>query len=215
MKAENTPAADLTVADVRRLLGGAVAGTASTRARFGALTRFLDWCHDAGYIVVNPCALIARSRRPRAPQARAHYLTLPELDRLWRAAERLEEPVWRDLAQFLIAVPCRRGEAAQLEWSHVDLAAAEWRQPSRMTKNRHAHRLHLHVLALGILRERLEETDGKGLVFPAPKSGRPVDTFSDIKVALTDAINRTATMAPRRSPAGHGTTSAARSPQHW
>jgi len=110
---------------------GCFLGTASIRARFGSLTRFLDWCQDAGHIKANPCALIARSRRPKAPPARAHYLTPAELARLWKAAERLEEPVWRDLARFLIAVPCRRGEAARLDWSHVDLPTAEWRQPGR------------------------------------------------------------------------------------
>jgi integrase len=186
MKVKNKPAADLTVADVRRLLGGAVPGTASIRARFGSLTRFLDWCQDAGHIKANPCALIARSRRPKAPQARAHYLTPAELARLWKAAERLEEPVWRDLARFLIAVPCRRGEAARLDWSHVNLPTAEWRQPGRLTKNRDPHRLHLHSLALDMLCERRKSTDGKGLVFPAPKSGDVLNTFSDLKSTLTD-----------------------------
>ena len=85
MKAESLPAADLTPTDVRKLL----AGTTSARARFGALSRFLDWCQDAGHIQANPCALIARSRRPKAPQARSHYLTPAELARLWHAAERL------------------------------------------------------------------------------------------------------------------------------
>jgi integrase len=186
MKVKNKPAADLTVADVRRLLGGAVPGTASIRARFGSLTRFLDWCQDAGHIKANPCALIARSRRPKAPQARAHYLTPAELARLWKAAERLEEPVWRDLARFLIAVPCRRGEAARLDWSHVNLPTAEWRQPGRLTKNRDPHRLHLHSLALDMLCERRKSTDGKGLVFPAPKSGDVLNTFCDLKSTLTD-----------------------------
>jgi integrase len=186
MKVENKPAADLTVAEVRRLLGGAVPGTASIRARFGSLTRFLDWCQDAGHIKANPCALIARSRRPKAPQARAHYLTPAELARLWKAAERLEEPVWRDLARFLIAVPCRRGEAARLDWSHVDLPTAEWRQPGRLTKNRDPHRLYLHSLALDVLRERRKSTDGEGLVFRAPRSGDVLDTFSDLKSKLAD-----------------------------
>jgi integrase len=186
MKVRNKPAGDLTVADVRRLLSGAVPGTASIRARFGSLTRFLDWCQDAGHIKANPCALIARSRRPKAPQARAHYLTPAEAARLWKAAERLEEPVWRDLARFLIAVPCRRGEAARLDWSHVDLPTAEWRQPGRLTKNRDPHRLHLHSLALDVLCERRKSTDGKGLVFPAPKSGDVLNTFSDLKSMLTD-----------------------------
>jgi integrase len=186
MKVENKPAADLTVADVRRLLDGAVAGTASIRARFGSLTRFLDWCQDTEHIKANPCVLITRNRRPKAPQARTHFLTLSELARLWKATERLKEPVWRDLARFLIAVPCRRGEAARLNWLHVDLPAAEWRQPGRLTKNRDLHRLHLHSLALDVLRSRHKSTDGKGLVFPAPKSGDALHTFNNLKSTLTD-----------------------------
>ncbi len=186
MKAEDKPAADLTIADVRGLLSGAV-GVTTARHRFGALSRFLDWCHDAGHIAANPCTLIARSRRPRAPQARAHYLTLAELARLWDAAGGLREPVWRDLARFLIAVPCRRGEAAAMDWSHLDLRAAEWRQPGHMTKNRDPHRLHLHPLTLDVLRERHIATGGTGLVFPAPLSGGVVDTFTAIKAALVEA----------------------------
>jgi integrase len=186
MKANDKPAADLTDADVRGLLSSAV-GITTARHRFGALSRFLDWCQDAGHIQANPCALIARSRRPKTPQARSHYLTPAELARLWKAAEQLREPVWRDLARFLIAMPCRRGEAANLDWSHLDLAAAEWRQPGHMTKNRDPHRLHLHSLVLEVLRARHEATRGKGLVFPAPRSGRSIDTFADIKAALVEA----------------------------
>ena len=109
---------------------------------------------------------------------------IAELARLWEAAGRLREPVWRDLTRFLIAVPCRRNEAARLDWSHLNLAEAEWRQPGQMTKNRDPHRLHLHLLALDLLRERQAATGGKGLVFPAPLSGRAVDTFTKIKSAL-------------------------------
>lgn len=189
MKAENTPARELTLADVRALLAATSGRDVPVWARFGALSRFLDWCQDAGRIEVNPCALVPRARRPRAPQARPHYLTPEELAGLWRAADRMREPVWRDLSRFLIAVPCRRGEAARLEWSHLGLAAAEWRQPSHMTKNRDPHRLHLHRLALDILNDR-HAAAGKpssGLVFPAPESGKPVDTFSDLKEVLAEA----------------------------
>jgi integrase len=191
MEAEDLPAANLTGVEVRRLLGGTVEGAASTRARFGALSRFLDWCQDAGHIQANPCALIARARRPKAPQARSNYLMPAELARLWDAAGRLREPVWRDLARFLIAVPCRRGEAARLDWAHLNFDAAEWRQPSHMTKNRDPHRLHLHRLALDVLRARHDATGGKGLVFPAPMSGRVVDTFSSIKEAIDVAADLT------------------------
>ena len=166
--------------------GSCFAGTTSARARFGALSRFMDWCQDAGHVQANPCLLIPRSRRPKAPQARSHYLGPADLARLWHAAEWLDEPVWRDLTEFLIAVPCRRGEAAHLEWSHLDLAAAEWRQPGRLTKNRDPHRLHLHPMALEVLRARYQATNGSGLVFPSPKSAAVVDTFSDIKARLME-----------------------------
>lgn len=206
MKAADKPAADLTAADVRGLLSGAV-GVTTARHRFGALSRFLDRCHDAGHIAANPCTLIARSRRPRAPQARAHFLTAEELARLWEGAGRLREPVWCDLTRFLIAVPCRRGEAAAMDWSHVDLAAVEWCQPGHMTKNRDPHRLHLHALALEVLQARRQALAAAraggdpqevvrilaagvpraGLVFPAPLSGSAVDTFTDLKAALVAA----------------------------
>lgn len=132
------------------------------------MSRFLDWCQDAAQIAANPCAAISRSRRPKSPAGRAGYLAPDQLGRLWRAAEALREPVWRDLARFLIAVPCRRGEAARMEWAHVDLGTAEWRQPSHMTKNRDPHGLYLHPLALDVLKARRLATGGNGLVFPAP-----------------------------------------------
>ncbi|MFL5251760.1 MAG: hypothetical protein ACJ8AI_02490 [Rhodopila sp.] len=70
-----------------------------------------------------------------------------------------------------------------------------------MTKNGEPHRFHLPQLALEVLEARRRaqaEAKAKGdpamvtrvlaagapkcgLVFPAPASGRPIDTFSDIK----------------------------------
>jgi integrase len=175
----------LTAADVRGLLTNA--GTTAHK-RFGPLSRFLDWCQDTGQLEANPCAMIARSRRPKAPQARVRYLTVTELARLWRAAEALREPVWRDITRFLVAIPCRRNEAAHLDWTDVDLAAETWNQPSHMTKNRDPHRFHLHALAQEVLRARHAATGGKGLVFPSPLAGRPIDTFTDIKAALMETI---------------------------
>jgi hypothetical protein len=61
----DTPAANLTEADMRRVLSATVDRTATARARFGAPPRFLDWWQDAGHIQVNPCSLVSRARRPR------------------------------------------------------------------------------------------------------------------------------------------------------
>ncbi len=56
-----------------------------------------------------------------------------------------------------------------------------------MTKNREAHRLHLHSLALDVLRERHKATGGKGFVFPAPRAGGILTAFSGIKAAVVEA----------------------------
>ena len=175
-------------ASLRKLIGSEAGRPATARARFGAFSRFLDWAQDEGHIKLNPCNLVSRARRPKAAPARSSYLSLDQLAGLWTASEGLAA-LYRDLARFLIAIPCRRGEASRLDWSHLDLKGETWSQLGSMTKNGEPHRLHLHLLAIEILKTR-HKAAGKpqtGLVFPAPRSGKPVDTFSDIGEALIDA----------------------------
>ncbi len=189
MKAGDKPVAEIGVSDLRALLRGSGAMPATARARFGALSRFFDWAQDEGFAAANPCVLVAKARRPRAPAARSHYLTPADLARLWHAAGGAPgmQPVQRDLIRLLIAVPCRRGTAASLDWSHLDLAAGTWTQPGKLTKNGEMHRLHLHALALDMLCERHREAGRPkaGLVFPGPRSGRPMDSFTDMGAAVS------------------------------
>lgn len=93
------------------------------------------------------------------------------------------------MIRFLIAVPCRRGEATNMDWRHVDLQGKIWAQPAHLTKNGDAHRLHLHTLAWNILGSRHGSAGRpkEGLVFPGPRSGKAIDTFTNIKAALTKA----------------------------
>jgi integrase len=188
MGAGHKPIKDVDVTDIRRLLRADPERPNAARHRFAAIRRFLDWCHDEGMLSTNPCAQIAKARRPRTPASRAHCLSMPELEALWRAAEALS-PVHRDFVRMLIAIPCRRGEAATLDWGQLDLTSATWSQPGHLTKNREAHRLHLHSLALEILRLRYEAAGkpASGLVFPAPRSSKAIKTFSAIRGALREA----------------------------
>jgi integrase len=185
--AATKPVEELDVSHVRRLLLATPEQPAVTRHRFGALSRFLDWALDEGLVKTNPCAAIGKQRRPRPPQARERVLSLAELATLWIAAEGLPSPVWRDFVRMLIALPVRRSEgAARMDWSHIDFDARTWTQPGRLTKNREPHRLHLHPLALMVLRERYEIA-GKpksGFVFPSPRAGTEIVAFSSIMKAL-------------------------------
>lgn len=72
----------------------------------------------------------------------------------------------------------------------MDLRAGVWTQPGALTKNGGPHRLRLPPLALSIPRARHATAvePAAALVFPGPKSGRAVDTFSDMKSALGGAV---------------------------
>jgi integrase len=194
MKAWGRSVVDLTDKDVRTLLRASADQPGAARHRFGALSRFFDWCRDERLIPANPCLTIGKDRRPKPIPARQHFLPLPDLAALWKAAADAEglEPVHRDFLRFLIAVPCRRTEAATLDWSHIVLDGAQWTQPGALTKNGDAHRLHLHPLALEILRTRHAAAGEPkaGFVLPAPSSGKALTTFSAMKADLMKAAER-------------------------
>jgi integrase len=195
MGAGSKGVADVDAADLRALLRATAAQPGAARHRFGALSRFFDWCRDEGLLSVNPCLLVGKDRRPKPVPARQDYLRPEALADLWKAAGEAEklDTVHRDYIRFLIAMPCRRTEAATLEWTHLDIDKREWVQPGGLTKNGEAHRLHLHPLALDILLSRYEAA-GKpktGLVFAAPRSGKAISTFSAMKETLDAKAERT------------------------
>jgi integrase len=107
---------------------------------------------------------------------------------LWRAADTLDE-TRRDLFRLLIAIPARREEVAKLDWSQIDLKQAIWTMSHKRTKNGDAHRIFLPDLALRLPLERQKsmgepKTD---VIFPGPRSGNPIQTFTDLKKKLRKA----------------------------
>ena len=66
MEADDRPVVGITAADIRRMTGLVADRPATARARFGAVSRFFDWCQEEGHIDANPAAMVARSRRPKA-----------------------------------------------------------------------------------------------------------------------------------------------------
>jgi integrase len=186
MKVGGKPVAEVSTAELRALLKAGAGSSTLGRSRFGAVSRFLDWCLDEGHVPANVCASIGKKHRPKPPAARSRYLTPPQVALLWAAAEHMAEGVHRDFARFLLVIPCRRSEAARMDWAHVNLAGGAWSQPDKLTKNGEPHRFHLPALALDLLRARHEAAGepAAGLVFPAPRSGRALTTFSGIKREL-------------------------------
>jgi integrase len=192
MSAMDKPAGEVEGLDVKRMLDGQVGKTATARHRYGALSRFYDWAMEEQHVASNPCSQVAKRLRPRPPKARRIHHKLSQLGQLWeaiRAAKGLQQ-VHRDLLHFLIAMPCRRGEATRMRWEDVDLVRSTWALSGTQTKNGDPHTFYLHALALEILKRRIADGGNptSGLVFPAPRSGKAIDTFGKIKKAIDEAL---------------------------
>lgn len=192
MNSLDKPADSISGADIRRMLEGLADKPATARHRFGALSRFYDWAQDEDHVAANPCTQLAKIRRPRPPQPRPTFHTPKQLAQLWHAIEAADglHQVHQDLLHFLIIVPCRRGEATGMQWGDVDLVGAVWTQSGTETKNGDPHRFHLPSLALDILKRRHEAAGNPsaGYVFPAPRSGKAIDTFGKAKRAVDAAL---------------------------
>jgi hypothetical protein len=165
-RARDKAVADVGKRDLQDLLRAVADMPGAARHRFGAVSRFFDWAVDEGRAPANPCSLIGKAKRPRPVASRQDHLAPAQLALIWMAAGAVEgfEPAHRDFVRFLIAVPCRRTEASTARWEHLDLDAATWTQPGRLTKNGDPHRLYLHPLVLSLLQAR-HDASGK------PRSG--------------------------------------------
>lgn len=184
----NTKSVDeLGADDLARLLRRHAARPATARARFGAVSRFLEWCRDNRLIAANPAEAIGRRQRPKPPPPRRRVVPLADLAALWHAAPVLT-PTYADLARVLIVLPVRRGEAARMAWQDLDLTKGEWKLPGAITKNGDPHRLALPPLALDILKRRHKAArrPASGLVFP-PRRGAVVDAWSRMRLQLAEA----------------------------
>ena len=192
MNASDSPVEEITVADLKRVLAAASDKPATARHMYGAMSRFFDWAQEDCGVASNPCHLLPKKNRPKPVKERQVFHTVQQLAQLWAAIDEAEGlmPVHRDLLHILIAVPCRRSEAARMTWPDLDLKGGVWSQPDKETKNGDPHRFHLPPLALDILRRRHKDAGEPhtGLAFPSPRAGRPIDTFAKVKKAIDAAL---------------------------
>jgi integrase len=160
----------------------------SRDTRFGAIDRFLRWA-TKGSGDVPATMLFDRHERPRPPPSRRCVLAPAEIAAIWRAGGRLPNTVTADLVQLIIAIPCRRGEAAIARWRDIDLATKVWHQPT--SKNNDPHDFPLNDRAMTILARRLSATGGHrdDFVFPGPRANKAFCGWSNLIEAITARID--------------------------
>lgn len=127
---------------------------------------FRDWCDRPAFEV------------PKQPEARIAYLTPSQATALVQGAA----PHLRPLLVFLICTGARMSEALELDWRHVDLAAARVRLVKTKTgKERHVDLPPAAVAALSALQHR------EGRVFRPGRArradGRPSRALPQVQYA--------------------------------
>jgi integrase len=107
---------------------------------------------------------------------------------LWFGADVLPASE-RGMLRWLMLMPCRLREATCLEWGHVDWRQQRIELPAGMMKNGEPHRVHIHPLALSLIQARhvAAAQPASGLVFPAVRSGGPIESTTKIKAAVSKA----------------------------
>lgn len=191
--AANKIVMDVTDEEIKKMLSLCADRPSTARHRFGALDRMFEYAREEiKWVKVNPCRLIGKKSRPAKVKPRNRHHQPHQLAALWKAIAQAEgmQQVHRDLMQFLIAIPCRRAEGAKMRWDEVDFHSSIWNQPSRLTKNGESHRFFLHPLAMEILVRRYEANGrpADGLVFPAPSSGKQIQTFTKLKLSINKQL---------------------------
>lgn len=153
--------------------------------RLGMLAACFEWAK-----LPNPCKTVLDAFEV-PPQQEPEPFTREEVRRIIQAfISDPEYSFYSDLVQWLFGVGCRFGEAAALQWKHLNHNCSEvWigeaigRDKARKsTKNRKVRRFELapHLQQM-LLNRRATNYNPEDLVFPSRRAGRAISdrTFSD------------------------------------
>jgi len=143
------------------------------RQRIGTV---LKWAIAQGWRLDNPADAIAyalprQSRRP-VHQASLHYTEVADAVAAVRESSASQSA--RLALEFMVLTAARSGEVTGATWDEIDLEAATWAVPAERMKGNRPHRVPLSERALEVLAEARALGDGRSLVFPGPKTGRPM-----------------------------------------
>lgn len=174
------PIAEVTAADVRTMLlkieaRGTVEAAKRVKVICGQVFRYAV-AHD--YIAHDPSAALKPSELFRKVEKR-HFAAVTdpkELAPLLRSIEGYTGSIeTRCALRLLPMLLLRPGELRHLEWSEIDLEAAQVNIPAEKMKMRNAHTVPLSKQALAILEEIRPLTGTGKYVFPSTRSAeRPI-----------------------------------------
>ena len=139
------------------------------RQRIGAI---MKWSVAEGHREDNPAGEAIGAALPNKGAPRTHQKALPhgEVGEALRKVKGSNAwPATKLAFEFLVLTAARSGEVRGARWEEIDLEACTWTVPGIRIKAGREHRVPLAPLAIAILAEAQEISDGTGLVFPSPR----------------------------------------------
>ena len=124
----------LTVPVLRKLAKIHNEKPATGRQRFGSLSRFIDFLVSEDVLSSNSAKNVPRWQRPKLPSPRETVYNLNELRQLWSPRNDIRND-YLIFVRFMMLVPLRAGEAANLTCHNVLVDEKELRFTPQETKN--------------------------------------------------------------------------------
>lgn len=91
--------------------------------------------------------------------------------------------------EFLVLTAARSGEVREAVWQEIDLERKVWEIPAERMKMKRPHRVPLSAPAVVVLELANTLSNGKGLVFPGAKQGRPLSDMTISKLVKELGFN--------------------------
>jgi len=154
---------EVTASEIDKVLRK-VRGKAATHNRIRAtLSRMFKLSIKWGYRTDDPTFGAEKVQE----QPRERYITDDELTSLLAALRQIDQQS-ADAIRLLAWTGSRPKELFSSRWSDFDLEAGVWTKPAQTVKQKRAHTVQLHPLALAVLRKRIEDVSDDGAyVFPS------------------------------------------------
>lgn len=184
------PLADISQRDVKELIGG-IAGRGhetSAHAIFAMVRGVFNWIVDSGDYGIegSPCAKIKPTVLIGPRNIGSRTLKDHELAAFWRAAGAMDYP-FGPFFKLLLLTALRRNEAADAQWSEIDLEDRLWVVPPGRMKSGAAHAVPLTDEIFALL-DGLPRWNAGDFVFSSTGGERPISGFSKAKAKLDAAM---------------------------
>jgi integrase len=157
------------------------------------VAQVIDWAVGKGYRAAPlPMSVINRAlfgtKQKRGHHTAMRYQDLPA----WLAGLRAKpSTVGRMALELAILTAARSGEVRGAVWSEIDLEARLWTIPADRMKADEKHEVPLSDPAIAVLQKVRPLSNGRGLVFPSPSTGKKLSDMTLLKILRDDGLDAT------------------------